>query len=187
MSTFIHPTAIIGPNVELGENVEIAAYAVIGTIAEHKGHQDQVGKVIIGDNCVIREFCTVNAGTTEVTTIEKGVWMLRGSHVGHDAYLEEGVTLSCNVLIGGHVHVMKYATLGLGAIVHQRCVIGSYSMVGMGSVVTKKTFIHPGHKVCGNPVNRFLGFNWEHHNIAGVLYPNHELRRWEELCQKKQR
>src|SRR5262245_38950274 len=41
-STRIHPTALLSPDVELGEHVEIGPYAVLE------------GKIKIGDHCVIR-------------------------------------------------------------------------------------------------------------------------------------
>lgn len=155
MSTVIHKTAIIGPNVEIGENVKIYPYAVIGTRAEHKSFMDKhLGKVIIGDNCVIREFTTINAGTLSTTTLEDNIWMLRGSHVGHDAYIESNSTLSCNVIIGGHARVFKYANLGLGAVVHQRCAVPSYSMIGMNSTWTKKTDPTPFGVYVGSPARK---------------------------------
>lgn len=152
MSTIIHKTAFIGPNVKIGKNVKIYPYAVIGTRAEHKGFMDKpLGEVVIGDNCVIREFCTINAGTTETTTLEDNVWMLRGSHVGHDAYIEHDVTLSCNVIIGGHSRIFQHSNLGIGSVVHQRCVVPSYTMLGMNSTWTKKTNPYPGMVFVGSP------------------------------------
>ena len=42
MASFIHPTAIIAPQVELADDVEVGAHAVIE------------GKVTIGRGCVLR-------------------------------------------------------------------------------------------------------------------------------------
>lgn len=155
MSTFIHPTAIIGPHVELGDNVWIGAYAVIGTRAEHRDYwQGPLGSVWIGNNVVIREFTTINAGTTTPTTVRDNVWMLRGSHVGHDAYIENDVTLSCNVLIGGHARVFQHSNLGLGSVVHQWCAVPSYTMLGMNSTWTKTTPTIPMSVYVGSPAKR---------------------------------
>lgn len=155
MSTIIHNTAIIGPNVTIGKNVKIYPYAVIGTRAEHKDFMDQpLGNVVIGDNCVIREFTTINAGTKQTTTLEDNVWMLRGSHVGHDAYIEHDVTLSCNALVGGHARVFQHSNLGLGSVVHQWCAVPSYSMLGMNSTWTKKTPSIPMSVYVGSPARR---------------------------------
>ncbi|MCA1901875.1 MAG: acyl-ACP--UDP-N-acetylglucosamine O-acyltransferase [Candidatus Hydrogenedens sp.] len=47
----IHPTAIIHPSAELGNDVEIQPYAII---EEH---------VVIGDNSIIGPYCVIGAGT----------------------------------------------------------------------------------------------------------------------------
>jgi UDP-N-acetylglucosamine acyltransferase len=134
----IHPTAIIHDNVSLGEGCIVEAYAVLGSPAEHRGFFGKPpGKVIIGKNCVIREYVTVNAGTTGDTVVGDNCWLLRGSHVGHDAVVGANVTLSCNSVVGGHAVIMDWANLGIGAAVRQRLVVGAGVMLGMNAVATK--------------------------------------------------
>jgi len=166
----IHPTAIIGDNVFLGSNNIIDAYAVIdgntiigdnnhlfphcsiGTDPEHKsfyGSENQ-GVNIKNDN-VIREFVTINAGCYRPTRLGNGIWMLRGSHAGHDTIIRDNCTISCNALIGGHSFIGNHSNLGLGAILHQFSVIGGGSMLGMGTVVTKQSKIEPFYTYVGNP------------------------------------
>ena len=160
-TNYIHPSAIIGKNVKLGNNNYIGpnclivgnttigdnnhfeAFCSIGTFPEHKEFFDkkEIKGVVIGNNNVFREFVTVNAGCTQDTVISNRCWMLKGSHVGHDCYIEDDVTLSCNALVGGYSIVMQDANFGLGAICHQRSLIGAYAMLGMGTIVTKKTNI----------------------------------------------
>jgi UDP-N-acetylglucosamine acyltransferase len=177
MEAIVHPTAIVGPKVSLADDVivgpyavisgityigkgtRISAHAVIGTAAEKHGYFDFTkGSVVIGENCVIREGVTINAGTFRCTTLGDNVVMLRGSHVGHDVWINDNVTLSCNVLVGGESEVHEGANLGLGAIVHQRSIVGSWSMLGMSTVVTKKTPIEPFKKYVGVPA-RCIGEN----------------------------
>ena len=51
MANFIHPTAIIYEDVEIGDNNYIGAYCIIGAPPEHKKHWDNPwSKVIIGNN-----------------------------------------------------------------------------------------------------------------------------------------
>lgn len=147
----IGPFVVIGPNVSIGSNNVITSHASIGLPGEHKDFFNYDGEVIIGDNNTIREFVTINAGTTNSTIIGDHCIMLRGSHAGHDVILENMVTVSCGVLIGGHTRIMRGANLGLGTIIHQNQVIGSFAMTGMGTIVTKKTWIYPGELHAGNP------------------------------------
>lgn len=173
----IHETAIIGPNVKMGKNNYIGpycyitgnttigdnnrleAYCSIGTAAEHKEYFSKTdGETIIGNNNTFREFITINAGSISVTIVKNNVTMLRNSHIGHDCYVEDSVTLSCNVLLGGHSYIMEGSNFGLGSICHQYSIIGAYSMIGMGCIVTKKTPIEPGKVYVGSPA-RFLKEN----------------------------
>ncbi len=155
----IDSTAIIYPNVQLGENVTIRAYAVVGSPAESNGHWEGPGTgVIIGDDVIISEFVTIHSGTVRPTKVGAGVKLLRGSHVGHDVEIGDCATISCNVMLGGHSEVGEGANLGLGAILHQFSKVGAYAMVGMGSVVPKKKRLVPGKIYAGNPV-KFLREN----------------------------
>lgn len=157
---------------------------VIGTAAEHRDyHLADPGDVYIGDDTVIREFVTVNAGTIGPTRVGARCTLLRGSHVGHDAVIEDDVTLSCNVCVGGHAVVMRYANLGMGVLVHQGVVVPPLVMIGMGSVVTKRSEMRPFHVYAGNPV-REIGLN--HIGLERVGLSNQELddlaRAWRDRC-----
>jgi len=166
----IHPTAIIGKDVVLGKGNKIGAYCVItgkteignnntfesfcviGSEPEHKAYFGKPNKgVCIGDDNIIREYVTINAGCERTTQLTNNCIMLRGSHLGHDAIVESNVTISCNVLVGGHSVIGQFSNLGLGAILHQFSKIGCYSMIGMGTIVTKKSNIQCFGTYVGNP------------------------------------
>lgn len=152
MSNFIHKTAIVGPNVTLGDNIYIGPYCVIGEPAEHKAFWDgPIGKVFIGDGCVINGHVTIDAGTTKTTHIGQGVWMLKHSHVGHDCIIGNNVTISCGAKIGGHVRIDDNCNIGLNAVIHQKQSIARGCMIGMGAVVTKRLITIPYTKYAGNP------------------------------------
>lgn len=149
-NNFIGPYSYIGPNVTIGSNNRFEGHVSIGTAAEHRDYlRSEAGPVIIGDNNVIREFSTINGGTTETTILGSDIVMMRGCALGHDSIIRDKVTLSFNVLIAGHTTVGEGANLGLSACVHQFRVIGAYSMIGMNSTVTKNTI--PFVIAYGNP------------------------------------
>lgn len=155
---YIGPGCMIGPNVTIGNFNRLEAYACIGLPAEHRVamHGEVDCGVIIGDSCVIREFTTIHSGIERPTSVEDNVYMLRGSHVGHDAVIERKVNLSCNVLVGGHAYVQEGANVGLGAAIHQYRVVGAYAMVGMLAAVVKD--VAPFLTVAGVPA-KLLGLN----------------------------
>ena len=169
----IHPTAIIGDDVEIGDDNYIGPYCyftgyltvgdnnrfeshcAVGTRPEHTAHWHKDGRTIIGDDGTFRDFVSIHAATTDgLTRIGNGVIILNKAYVAHDCIIEDGVTLSCGVKIGGNVNVMKESNLGMGVTVHQYQVIGSWSMLGMGCVVPKKSRIEPGQTWVGNPARR---------------------------------
>lgn len=178
----IHPTAIIGAGVELGDHNVVGPYTVIvgparigdnnwigpsvsiGTPAEYRGGPHPVGwegeldgvGVVIGNDNIIREFVTVNQGTHEPTTFGDGCYVLARSHVGHDCVLHDSVTLADAVQLGGHTHVWSWANIGMGAVVHQRTQVGPGAMIGMGSAVRKD--VPPFTVMVGNPA-RVSGVN----------------------------
>ena len=172
----IHPTAIIGENVQIENDVyigphclitgrtrieagtRIEGFASIGTPAEHADFFETEGECRIGIGVRIREFVTVNAGSSGITEVKDRAILLRGAHVGHDSIVGSDTTISCNVLIGGRSHIMRGANLGLGSILHQFSIIGAYAMLGMGTIVTKASKIHPGLVYKGAPA-RFLKQN----------------------------
>src|SRR5690606_34722847 len=131
-------------NVTLGKSVYIGAYCVIGGPPEHKEFWDKPYKgVIIGDNVRISNHVTIDSGTVRDTVVSDGCILLRGSHVGHDAYLGKNVILSCSALIGGHAEIGDNCNIGLNASVHQKVVVPEGCMIGMNSCITKKTDLKP--------------------------------------------
>jgi UDP-N-acetylglucosamine acyltransferase len=160
MKSFVHPTAIIYPNVEIGDNVHIGAYCIIGAKAESKAHwndSDEHG-VIIMDNTIITGHVTIDAGTVNNTIIGSDCFIMKGVHIGHDALICKSVTLSPHVVIGGHVEIRIGTNMGMGSIVHQRVVVPSNCMIGMNSTVTKKSELKHGGVYVGSPC-KFIRWN----------------------------
>ena len=148
----IHPTAIIGPNVERGEGNYIGPYCIIGYPAEHKAYWDKpIGKVIIGDNNVFTGHITIDAGTENPTYIGNSCWFLKHSHVGHDVVIGDNITISCGAKIGGHSIIHNDCNIGLNACIHQWSDIPEGCMIGMNAAVTKKLEMEPYRKYAGVP------------------------------------
>jgi UDP-N-acetylglucosamine acyltransferase len=159
----IHPTAVIGAGVELGDDNVVGPYTVIvgparigdgnwigphvciGTPPEYRGKphpagwdDEQAGAgVVVGDRNIIREYTAITQGTASPTTVGNECYLLARCQVGHDSVLHNLVTMANAVELGGHTNVWSWANLGIGAVVHQRTHIGPGAMVGMGSAVVK--------------------------------------------------
>jgi len=155
---FIHPTAIIGENVTIEDDVYIGPYCVIGMPPEWKGKETEAKGVYIGKGTKITGLVSIDSGGENVTYIGSNCYLMKHSHVGHDATLRNGVTLSCGAKIGGHSEIGEGTNIGLNACVHQRVKVPQGCMIGMGSVVTKKTELKPNSKYAGVPA-KFIGSN----------------------------
>lgn len=170
-SAFVDPNVIIGTGniimegviirdgVQIGDNNYFGPYCIIGDFAEKTGHYESKGRVLIGSNNRFTKQVTIDRSTdSNVTIIKNNCTLLKNAHIGHDAYLHDNVTLSCNVCVGGFTEVHKGVNMGLGSVVHQRLVIPEYCMIGMNAVITKKTVLQPGRIYVGVPA-RDIGSN----------------------------
>ena len=149
----IHETALINWDVvDIGEGNKIYPYVTIGFDAVHMREKSE-GIVQIGNNNVIREYCSINKPTvlSKLTEIGSNNYLMMYSYVAHDCVIEDNTTISNSVQIGGHCRIMKNANIGFGCMIHQFQVIGSFSMLGMGTIVTKKSEILPGNTYVGSP------------------------------------
>jgi len=157
MANFIHPTAIIGDNVILGDNNYIGAYCIIGDPAEHKKHWDEEkGKVYIGNNNIITGLVTIDAGTLEETFIAHNCFIMKHAHIGHDCRILSGVTISCGAKIGGHSIIEQKSNIGLNAVLHQFSHIKEGCMIGASAFFKGES--EPFTKYAGVPARK-LGEN----------------------------
>jgi UDP-N-acetylglucosamine acyltransferase len=157
MANFIHPTAIIGDNVILGDNNYIGAFCIIGDPAEHKKYWGQEkGKVIIGNNNIVTGLVTIDAGTEVPTIIEDGCFIMKHAHIGHDCRIMNNVTISCGAKIGGHSIILDNSNIGLNAVLHQFSEIAEGCMIGASAFF--KGISKPYTKYAGVPA-RELGSN----------------------------
>ena len=129
----LHSHVVIAGNTMIGANARIFPFAAIGHPPQHLRYSGDDGRVVIGDNVLIREHVTINPGTAAgglVTEIGNDCALFTGSHVAHDCRLGHNVVLINNVLIGGHCVIGDHAMIGGGTGVHQFVRIGEHAFVG---------------------------------------------------------
>lgn len=91
------------------------------------------------------------AGSSVTTNIAIGahVHVNLNCTIGHDAVIEDFVTMSPGTLISGNVRLERGCELGTGAIVLPGLVVGAGAIVGAGAVVSRN--VEPGTTVVGIP------------------------------------
>ena len=112
----------------------------------------------MGEGTTIREYTTINRGTTQSfkTTVGKNCLLMSYVHLAHDCHVGNGVILSNVVQLAGHVTVEDKAIISGLTAVHQFVRIGRHSFIGGCSRVSKD--IPPFLKAVGNPV-KLYGLN----------------------------
>jgi len=151
----IGPFSVIGPNVKIGDDTSIGSHVVItghttigranrvyhfsslGEAPQHLGYRGEPTQVVIGDNNIIREYCTVNRGTVPgggVTQIGDSNFLMAYVHIAHDCRLGSHTIFANCASLAGHVTVGDYAILGGFTLVHQFCRVGAHCITGIGSV-----------------------------------------------------
>ena len=188
MSPDIHPTAIVDPGADIGDDVVIGPYAVIeGNVVIGQGSVIKAGAFIasgcrfgeevivfpsavvgtipqdlkfggeettleIGDRTVIREFATLNRGTSArgKTVVGSDCLLMSYSHVAHDCLLGNYCILANSATLAGHVTIEDWVIIGGLVPVHQFVKIGCHAMIGGGWRVPKD--VPPYTTVAGDPL-----------------------------------
>ncbi len=125
--------AIIDGWTEIGERNEVHPFASIGGPPQHLGYKGEPTKVVIGHDNIIREYVTINRGTTQgggVTSLgSKGILMAY-VHVAHDCRLGDHIIMANAASLAGHIIIGDHAVIGGLTGVLQFVRIGDYVMVG---------------------------------------------------------
>lgn len=123
---------------EIGENTKIFTGAVIGSIPQDLKYKGEITYLKIGKNNVIREFVTINPGTSkgEETKIGDNNLIMAYAHIAHNCVIGNNVIIANGGTLAGHVFVDDYAIIGGLVGIHQFCRIGKHSIIGGCSKVT---------------------------------------------------
>ncbi len=155
---WIGPNAVIQNGTRMGKNCKVFPGAIVGGVSQDLKYKGEESILLIGDNVVIREYCTLNRGTQAnyATKIGNNCLLMAYVHVAHDCVLGDYCILSNNVNLAGHISVGDYAIIGGLAAVHQFVQIGEHAFIGGGSLVRKD--VPPYAKAARNPLS-YVGVN----------------------------
>jgi len=147
----IGPFCVVGPHVRLGDRVQLKSHVCIdgrttigeGTVVypfaclgqetpdlKYKGEQSVL---VIGKNCKIREYVTMNPGTEGGimrTVVGDNCLFMPNSHVAHDCVVGNNVIMANSAALGGHVELGDFVIIGGLSGIHQFVRIGAHAMIG---------------------------------------------------------
>ena len=172
----VGPFAVIEDDVEIGDDCEIAAHAVIkrytrlgrrNRVFEHAilGGEPQDVKfkgerslLEIGDDNLIREFCTFHRanGENTITRVGSRNFFMVGIHVAHNCDIGDDNIFANEVALAGHIVVEDHVFFSNNVGAHQFVRFGRYAMVGGKSKIVQDVL--PFFTTDGNPA-RVRGLN----------------------------
>lgn len=174
----LHSHVCIEGFSSIGKNTEIFPFSSIGYPPQDLKYNKEESRVIIGNNNIIREHCTIHAGTKQgnmQTITGNNCLFMIGSHIAHDCIIGNNVIMANNATLGGHVFIDDHVIIGGLAAVHQFVRIGKFSIVGGVSAVVED--VVPFASVAGDRA-KIIGIN-----LVGMKRNNYSK---ESICSVKQ-
>lgn len=153
----IHPTAIIGSNVELAEDVEVGPYAVIdgprifiGKGTKVLAHSNICGYTSIGENNIIHMGAVLGHEPQDIefkngesylkigndNVIREYCWFHRGTKPGSETIIGDG-----NYFMG-FAHVAHNCRIGNRSIIASNTLLAGYVEVGDRAFVSGNIVVH---------------------------------------------
>jgi len=150
--TVIKAGAFIGWGTRLGDNVAVFPSAVIGTIPQDLKFSGEETTLEVGDRTVIREYASLNRGTSARgrTSVGSDCMLMSYSHVAHDCIVGDHCILANSATLAGHVTVEDWVIIGGLVAIHQFVKIGCHVMLGGGWRVPKD--VPPYTVAAGDPL-----------------------------------
>ncbi|MBN1913956.1 MAG: acyl-ACP--UDP-N-acetylglucosamine O-acyltransferase, partial [Candidatus Omnitrophica bacterium] len=142
---------VIEGNTSIGKNCQIFTGAVIGSRPQDLKYKGEKSFLEIGDDNIIREYCTFNPGTEEdgKTAVGSNNLFMAYSHVAHDCRVGSNCVIANNGTLAGHVTIEDKAVVGGLVAIHQFVRVGELSIIGGCSKVVQDI---PPYSTCdGHP------------------------------------
>ncbi len=156
--TTVGNNVTISSGTHVGKDCKIFHSASIGAIPQDLKYNNEETFLYIGDRTVIREFVSINKGTSALgkTEIGSDCLLMASVHVAHDCIVGNNVIMSNLTTLGGHVNIDDWVILSGGVLVHQFCNISKHAFIGAGALVTQD--VPPFILAAGSPVE-YSGIN----------------------------
>jgi len=175
----IHPSAIVDPGAELGEDVSVGPFCVIGAGAKIGArtrlisHVNVTGNVEIGADCLVYPFCVLGAPAQDLkhkggdvglvigernvlreqVTMHTGTETARAfTRVGAGGYFMVGAHVAHDCIVGDEVTFANNATLGGESTVGDRVIMGGLSALHQKCRIGSYAFIGGGAPVTGDVI-----------------------------------
>jgi UDP-3-O-[3-hydroxymyristoyl] glucosamine N-acyltransferase len=179
----IHPSAVIGKNVELGDNLLIEAGVVVGDNCKLGNNTQLKANVTLYNNVTIGANCTVHSGTVigsdgfGYAVDTDGSWFkmlhLGGVVIGDNVEIGSNTSIDRgmidNTVIGNNVIIDNLVQIGHNVVIGDRTAIAGCTGVAGSTVIGKNCLIGGASSIAGHIT---IG---DRVNITGTSAVNHSL------------
>lgn len=154
----IHSHVLVARGARIGKNCQIHQGTVVSTVPQDLKFSGERTTLEIGDNTVVREFCSLNRGTKQrgKTRVGDNCFLMAYTHTAHDCWIGDHVIMANGVQLAGHVTVEDWVIIGGLVPVHQFCTVGQHSLIGGGFRAVQD--VPPYIIAAGEPLS-FKGLN----------------------------
>jgi UDP-N-acetylglucosamine acyltransferase len=172
----VGPYAVIDENVVVGDNTKIGAHcvitgfttigknceifsgAIVGSRPQDLKFKGEKSFLEIGDNNVIREYCTINPGTGDggKTVIGSNNLLMAYVHIAHDCIVGNNCVFVNNATLGGHIVVEDHVHISGLSAGHQFVRFGKMSITGGCSKIVQDV---PPFTTCDGHPAQIYGLN----------------------------
>lgn len=131
--TVIGPHAVIEGRTTMGTGNRICPFVTIGYPPQDITYRGEDTQVVIGNDNIIRENCTVHRGSNRgdgITRIGDSNYLMAYVHIAHDCRIGKKVIMANAATLGGHVEVGDCVIIGGLVAIHQLVRVGEYSCLG---------------------------------------------------------
>jgi len=130
---------LIHAGTRMGQNCRVFKGAVLATDPQDLKYAGEKTTLEIGDATTVREFCTLNRGSSHrlKTVVGSKTLLMAYVHIAHDCIIGNNVILANAVNMAGHVTIEDFASVGGMTPIHQFVRIGKHSFIGGGLRVPK--------------------------------------------------
>ena len=121
----------VAGHTTIGAGTVIYPFASVGTPPQSLAYRGEPTRLVVGENCTIRESVTINTGTVGgggQTQVGDRCYLMAYSHVGHDCRVGSDVIFANSATLGGHCEVGDFVWIGGLSAVHQFVRIGAQAM-----------------------------------------------------------
>ena len=155
---WIGPSAVIYADTFIGEGCKIFNGASVGAINQDLKYKGEPTTTVIGKNTTIREFVTINKGTTDrmITKVGDNCLLMAYVHVAHDCIIGNNCILANNVGLAGHITIQDHVIMEGFVAAQQFVTIGAHTFIAGASLVRKD--VPPYIRVAREPL-QFIGVN----------------------------